>query len=50
MDIKVEDTVLGEDGNPDIEKIRPILYDPGSSAYYGVGKYLGKAFSLGKDR
>ena len=50
VDVKVDDTMLGEDGSPDIERIRPIMYDPGSGTYYGLGKCLGKAFSLGKDR
>ena len=48
VDVKVEDSVLGEGGTIDIEKMRPFLYAPEIRAYYGIGKYLGKAFSIGK--
>jgi hypothetical protein len=41
--------MLGEDGLPDILKINPILYGPEIQSYYGVGKYLEKAFSIGKN-
>jgi len=49
MDIKAEESVLDENGNPDIEKIRPVVYGTGNRSYYGVGKPLGKAFSIGKE-
>ncbi|HHT9116050.1 MAG: flavin reductase family protein [Planctomycetes bacterium] len=48
FDVKVEDSVLGEGGTIDIEKMSPFLYAPEIRAYYGVGKCLGKAFSIGK--
>ena len=48
MDVRVDEAMLGEDGLPDILKINPILYGPGIQSYYGTGKYLGKAFSIGK--
>ena len=48
MDIKVDENLLHQ-GNPDIEQIKPFLYDPSSRRYYGVGKLIGKAFSVGKD-
>ena len=31
-----------------VEKIQPFFYAPEVRAYYGVGKFLGKAFSIGK--
>jgi len=49
MDIKADPSVLSGDGFLDIEKVRPILYAPEDGFYFGVGKKLGKAFSLGKD-
>ena len=49
LDVKVEESALGEDGNPDIEKVRPILFSPDVRAYHGVGPYVGKAFHMGKD-
>ena len=48
-DVKVEDVMLSENA-PDIEKIRPIIFNSGNRTYYGVGKYLGNAFSIGKER
>jgi len=49
LDIKVEEPMLDSNGNPDIEKIKPFLYDPSFREYYGIGNPLGKAFSIGKD-
>jgi flavin reductase (DIM6/NTAB) family NADH-FMN oxidoreductase RutF len=48
VDIKAEASALGEDGSPDIEKVRPITFAPGNRAYYGVGEFLGEAFSIGR--
>lgn len=47
-DVKVEEAALSELGLPDIEKVRPLIYSMARSGYYGVGEYLGKAYSLGK--
>ncbi|PKN53467.1 MAG: flavoredoxin [Deltaproteobacteria bacterium HGW-Deltaproteobacteria-13] len=49
IDVKVDESMLGQDGLPDILKINPVLYGPEIQSYYGVGKYLGKAFSVGKN-
>ena len=49
MDVKAEDSVLGENGLPDILKVRPILFGPEIQSYYGVGKHLGQAFKIGKE-
>lgn len=49
LDVKVESDMLNEDDLPDIKKVRPILFTPESRNYYGVGKILGKAFSIGRD-
>ena len=48
-DVKVEESVLGDDGNADIEKVRPILFSPDTDAYHGVGSVVGKAFDMGKN-
>lgn len=48
VDVKAEEAVLDEKGNPDIKKIKPIIYSPQRN-YYGVGNELGKAFSIGKE-
>ena len=49
MDIKAEEYVLDEKELPDILKVRPLVYGTGDRTYYGVGKALGKAFSIGKN-
>jgi len=48
VDVKADSDVLGEDGLPDIMKIRPLIYDTGHKGYHGVGEQLGQAFSVGK--
>jgi flavin reductase (DIM6/NTAB) family NADH-FMN oxidoreductase RutF len=47
IDVKAEESALGEGGTPDIERVQPILYAPGNQAYYGIGRLLGNAFSVG---
>ena len=49
LDAKVEEDVLGDDGKPDIEKVRPILFSPNVQVYHGVGPFVGKAFHMGKE-
>lgn len=50
LDIKADEAMLIENGIPDIEKVKPILYAPENRKYYGVGEFLGKAFTIGKSR
>lgn len=49
LDARVDEDCLGLDGLPDIEKTRPILFSPEGRKYHGVGRLLGKAFSVGKE-
>ena len=49
MDVKVDESLLGEDKLPAIEKIKPIFFAPENRAYHGAGEYLGKAFSVGRE-
>ena len=48
MDVKADGSVIGADGLPDILKVNPIIFTSESRGYYGVGQFLGKAFSIGK--
>lgn len=49
LDVKADEACLAEGGKaPDMLKVAPVIFDAGGGAYYGVGKYLGKAFSAGK--
>jgi flavin reductase (DIM6/NTAB) family NADH-FMN oxidoreductase RutF len=49
LDVKAEVDMLGSDGLPEIEKLKPITFAPESRSYYGIGKNIGKAFSIGRD-
>jgi flavin reductase (DIM6/NTAB) family NADH-FMN oxidoreductase RutF len=49
-DVKAEEAVLAKEGFPDIGKIKPFIFNPANRTYYGVGKYLGDAFSIGKKK
>ncbi len=49
MDVKADGDLLTPDGSPDIEKIRPLIFSPGTQVYHGVGQMVGKAFSIGKE-
>ena len=49
MDVKADEAVLGDEGLPDIEKVKPIIFGPEILTYHGLGKHLGRAFSIGRD-
>ena len=44
------ENMLGDDGKPDIEKIRPLVFSPEVQQYHGIGAFIGKAFEIGKKR
>jgi flavin reductase (DIM6/NTAB) family NADH-FMN oxidoreductase RutF len=49
LDIKADEAVIADKG-PQLDKIKPFLWAPDSTrGYYGIGRYLGKAFSIGKE-
>jgi flavin reductase (DIM6/NTAB) family NADH-FMN oxidoreductase RutF len=49
LDVKAEESLLDDKGYPDIEKVQPIIYAPTVRKYYGIGKYLGAGYNLGKN-
>ncbi|MBU0464905.1 MAG: flavin reductase family protein [Proteobacteria bacterium] len=49
LDVKADDSVLNDEGLPDIEKVQPIIFAPSCRTYHGIGNKLGDAFSIGKD-
>ncbi len=49
-DVKVDEAAMTKEGVPDIEKIMPIIFNPANRTYYGVGKCLGDAFSIGRKK
>ncbi len=48
VDVKIDEEVLTPECDADIRKINPVLFDPGARGYYGVGEFLGNAFSEGR--
>ena len=46
-DVKADEDVI-VNGIPDIEKIKPMVFNPANRTYYGIGRYLSDAFSIGK--
>lgn len=48
VNILCDEKYLAEDGNPDVEKMNLITYDPVHHGYISLGKREGAAFSIGK--
>ena len=48
LDIKADSSALGREDLPDIERVRPLVYDSSHSRYFAVGQALGGAFQSGK--
>jgi len=47
LDVKADEAVLRKDGHPDVRRIRPLVFAPGSQEYYEIGNGLGQAFTVG---
>ena len=48
IDIQCDEKYLAADGQPDVERMRIITYDPVHHGYIELGKAVGKAFADGK--
>jgi flavin reductase (DIM6/NTAB) family NADH-FMN oxidoreductase RutF len=48
VDVKADQAVLGDDGLPDIGRIKPLIYDTAHKGYHGIGPLVGKAYTVGK--
>ncbi len=49
MDVKADSSVLNEKNLPDIEKMKPIIWNMAGMSYHKVGNPVGQAFSIGKE-
>ncbi len=47
LDVKAEEEIASDAATPYIEKVKPLVFSPEVRTYHGVGKLLGKAFSVG---
>lgn len=48
LDVKVDESVLGEDGKPAIQLVSPLVYETKSHYYHVIGDQIGKAFDIGR--
>ena len=48
LDVKAEDSVMAKGGLLDITKVKPLVFAPDAQAYYGIGNFVGQAFSIGR--
>jgi flavin reductase (DIM6/NTAB) family NADH-FMN oxidoreductase RutF len=48
VDVKVDEAALGDGGAADIKKVNPLVFTPDTQAYYGIGNFIAKAFSVGE--
>jgi flavin reductase (DIM6/NTAB) family NADH-FMN oxidoreductase RutF len=49
VDVKADSSVLNEKNLPDIEKVKPIVWNMAGMTYHRVGQSTGQAFSIGKE-
>ena len=49
LDVKADQDLLGTDGLPDMGKVKPVVFGLGVRSYFGIGDFLGEAFSIGKE-
>ena len=47
MDVKAEESVMVKGGLVEITKVKPLVFAPDTQAYYGIGHFVGQAFSVG---
>jgi flavin reductase (DIM6/NTAB) family NADH-FMN oxidoreductase RutF len=48
LDVKAEEALLDERGRIVVADLKPFWFAPDSRAYYGLGPFLGEAFSVGR--
>jgi flavin reductase (DIM6/NTAB) family NADH-FMN oxidoreductase RutF len=48
LDVKIEEDVLDDQGDPDMKKIRPFVFGLRPPNYYSLGNLAGKAFEIGR--
>lgn len=48
LDVKADESVLDDDGFPDMNRLSPVAFAPERRKYYEIGSLIGNAFSIGK--
>jgi len=49
LDAKADEEVIGRGGTVDIRRLKPLIFTPDTQDYFGVGNFIAKVFSAGKD-
>jgi len=49
IDAKADESIIGDGGAIDVRKLKPLVFTPDTQDYYGIGKFVAKVFSAGKD-
>jgi flavin reductase (DIM6/NTAB) family NADH-FMN oxidoreductase RutF len=48
VDVKAEESIIGDSGAIDIKKLNPLVFTPDTQEYFSIGDFVGKVFSAGK--
>ena len=48
-DAKAEESIIGDSGAIDIKKLKPLVFTPDTQEYFGIGEFVAKVFSAGKN-
>lgn len=48
-DVKADESLMDSRGRVDPELLKPLVYGPGAEAYFGIGRRVGDAYSIGKE-
>ncbi len=48
VDIKADEAILDDKDMPDMVKLKPLAFIPGTREYFSLGEPAGKAFSIGR--
>ena len=48
LDVKVDESILGADGLPEMQLLDPFLYAAETRKYYSIGAFMGRAYDIGK--
>ncbi|MBI5657884.1 MAG: flavin reductase family protein [Geobacter sp.] len=49
VDIKADESVLGDKGYPDITRVKPMVWDSAHRRYFRLGESIGTAWEIGKN-
>jgi flavin reductase (DIM6/NTAB) family NADH-FMN oxidoreductase RutF len=48
VNVRADESILGENGLPDLVKLAPFLYSTANRSYYGTGEKISEAYNIGR--